>query len=1643
MDKRKHNLYQNNLPNRTPGRTYTIQARRLTPGRALVAQTHQKTGLTAKFNSKQPHGQTRYRRASYSKNKNTGSNRSFSVKRQVQMGAQRQRMVYATTTKKLKTGKRRVTRSRSQIKIEAQDAILNKDEDRKLLLVPKRRAVKRSPSTKMPVQGRKPVSMNLLTKKKESLKRDMRSVLMLREQPKELTNRSTARNRIDSEERVIKPGKPKIKKFDKKRFNNRVFGLENKENREDLRVESSTQRGDLRIFKTNDFNIEAEEVAKKTSLVIKPRSLIREKPFFERLQKITDSRSSSVRNMIKLAVNTLIDFGELAVGVNHILDSGNGSETNGEVDRLLNEFNAKLTEANKNFSSYIFGAIKSLTNQLQRLQFKGIEVHGAQSLLELSKELKRKLHSQKTLRGQMNELALVCDPELSASMSLILQESELISKKRNELPPTPDLSLLTSDPRRKSNALSPLELTENQIRQQLLTDTKESKYIDVVHDFGFGSNNPNGGLGKEDEGETVVGSSASLRYEAGNHDSMSLGDEESELQTRDNDNRKSLNKAGKRRNSKGSSKRGVLIENLGNLSLVKTVASSHKNNSFNNPRESKSAHKGRGVAADFKSRSPPKKKPGKRDSPFNRNFSKKAGKSGNRGGLEQSSDTAELYLLTDDDESSMIFKPSSFNQRISNSMVSQNINGTEDLKGNKEEGKKGAGQVGENVLENDTFRPKDDQKRDRAGNFKKRGEPSGVVTTNSGGRVSGNSDQKRGMGANLFESRMQSPERGKSGTGKDEDLKRSQTHPHVVLKQERPDSEQLLRAIRNGPDEALGFFDGCTSTKVSLKMESCNKLDIYIDDDQANQKEANNAPKPPSLPRKNPYGQNSSQRNSVTNSLYRSSPTKNGKDQNRLSNFSLKGHLFAGSYIGMIGFNLSGAQLDQILPIDTSSSAVMVKVLEETKQVILQKPFTNDLTLNTIDKLGTLTEVKKLKGNIEPEKQDLDFSSFRHSKDDSFLLWRAGCGDLRIVDTQKFEVVESLPSFFEYKSKEGKPLSVCSDSVAERIVALSRQGGSPGSTILHYYENSNRLQTQYKRPINEIIDDLYSATCIEISRDQDLVFVGGMEDTCGKPGDPLLVCCHLSDRLPYVSSTSIDFIGVGEPSKIKRVLGTNVFVISCGRSVLVFEFYRYKFLKLALLSDLHDNPICDFCLKGENLYSKAIEEGILKVTRLNTNKTRTSYSRKRHSFSVSDPDFILTQNNNDSDKRDIPGEGGDLDDSPLNNFDPKNLKNLKGSLLKSSVGQDIGPGGLAISMGLEDPSVKEIKLNSDEIDSRYSNFYQMRIRIQAVNPSSSAASSKIWSLEKLILTKDSRFIFAGGAGLHRLKQTQNGIFVVDHVDEKCENIFFGMHCLDSERLIIQESTTNDLVVLDKKNLKMVKSVESKQMVSFDARYLRKSFMDPNDDYMIWMCGISSLAIVNTRTLNISYVEDIFPFLDVNSLAIVTRVVAREQGTGIMLIYLYKNCFYIMTIVDGKSSWNQPVSKFLPDFSKVYCLELNKNKDVVFCSGSTYRDSNERTYGCIAAMSFQQTPRLLANLTFTHLDLSKCLSVKRISNRNDLLVGCLKHLLVVKFTGAGFMIKNMIYDVHSGPIGDICLHENRIFTVCREDDYVSDIRYRYL
>lgn len=83
-----------------------------------------------------------------------------------------------------------------------------------------------------------------------------------------------------------------------------------------------------------------------------------------------------------------------------------------------------------------------------------------------------------------------------------------------------------------------------------------------------------------------------------------------------------------------------------------------------------------------------------------------------------------------------------------------------------------------------------------------------------------------------------------------------------------------------------------------------------------------------------------------------------------------------------------------------------------------------------------------------------DFKHFRHSLDDTYMLWRSGGSCLIIYDLLEQNTDEVIPEFWKHHGEITKPISAIASADAYRILGIGIDKDK--ASVLHYYERNDQ-----------------------------------------------------------------------------------------------------------------------------------------------------------------------------------------------------------------------------------------------------------------------------------------------------------------------------------------------------------------------------------------------------------------------------------------------------------------------------------------------------------------------------------------------------------------------------------------------------------
>lgn len=128
---------------------------------------------------------------------------------------------------------------------------------------------------------------------------------------------------------------------------------------------------------------------------------------------------------------------------------------------------------------------------------------------------------------------------------------------------------------------------------------------------------------------------------------------------------------------------------------------------------------------------------------------------------------------------------------------------------------------------------------------------------------------------------------------------------------------------------------------------------------------------------------------------------------------------------------------------------------------------------------------------------------------------------------------------------------------------------------------------------------MYKLTCMDVSFDEQRVYIGGLLGNGGRAGNAVVIACEFNETLREISGKRLDDVDYGTPHRLKRVLGsTEQMIVACDKHFAVMEFTGGELIQIGSILNVHDNEITDFVLRDKFLYSKAFNEPHIKVTEL-------------------------------------------------------------------------------------------------------------------------------------------------------------------------------------------------------------------------------------------------------------------------------------------------------------------------------------------------------------------------------------------------------------------------------------------------------------
>ena len=200
--------------------------------------------------------------------------------------------------------------------------------------------------------------------------------------------------------------------------------------------------------------------------------------------------------------------------------------------------------------------------------------------------------------------------------------------------------------------------------------------------------------------------------------------------------------------------------------------------------------------------------------------------------------------------------------------------------------------------------------------------------------------------------------------------------------------------------------------------------------------------------------------------------------------------------------------------------------------------------------------------------------------------------------------------------------------------------------------------------------------------------------------------------------------------------------------------------------------------------------------------------------------------------------------------------------------------------------------------------------------------------------------------------------------------------------------------------------------------------------MIWFCGTQTARVVDINNMTtLRQIDLMFPFFNDKEFGVGLRCVSKNKGDQIIASFVISDVFSFIFYQDGTEPDLRVGSSIVPNcklsilisicnpflVSMLYALEPSVDNKIVFCAGSTEKTVNGASQGVVAAIRFESSMSLVREKVLPVPNIQACTAMKRMPRSDDLVLGCYKHLLIVRFTGASFVVLNTIPNVHTSKV----------------------------
>lgn len=210
--------------------------------------------------------------------------------------------------------------------------------------------------------------------------------------------------------------------------------------------------------------------------------------------------------------------------------------------------------------------------------------------------------------------------------------------------------------------------------------------------------------------------------------------------------------------------------------------------------------------------------------------------------------------------------------------------------------------------------------------------------------------------------------------------------------------------------------------------------------------------------------------------------------------------------------------------------------------------------------------------------KDKRFKSTQSTGNDRFFLWNKGETSLVIFDTEKYKINEIQDFWMNLKLKRTIiPIACGGTKDATKLFGFGMDSLTE-ETMLIYYKKGGKRSSQSLKIYEKYIDEL---CCCEISQSGKMIYIGGTFEN-----KSLIGALRFTHEMKPLKLQQLES-NIEELSSITRVLGTDILLCGCPKSIMIVKLDKKNstFLILCKYTNIGEYRVGSAFFNERYLYS--------------------------------------------------------------------------------------------------------------------------------------------------------------------------------------------------------------------------------------------------------------------------------------------------------------------------------------------------------------------------------------------------------------------------------------------------------------------------